>query len=301
MPTRPTFVPTDPTQLIHQVAMPLIATKADGDEFVGGTAFLIAPGIAITAFHVFDEFVRRYQAGAVPQDGSPMAFHVLTYVTLNGGRHVLPLTIMRMWRAAPLDVAILAVDISGEGLPGHRWTFPRVSMLPPRVGAPIVAFGFTAGRVDSEPVAMTPSLTIGAHTATGKVVEIHHEFRDRAMLPFPCFRTNARFDSGMSGGPVFDNSTGHLCGVVCSSIDGQSDDEGHVSYVSSLWPLVATQIDSFETPWNVGPTVPALRLFEKGICNASDLNRVRVVTLPEGGLQPQANYDARDWDGAAAG
>lgn len=281
--------------------MPLIAMKSDGDEFVGGTAFLIAPGIAITAFHVFDEFVRRYQAGPAPDDGSPMAFHVLTYVTLDGGRHVLPLTIMRMWRAAPLDLAILAVDIAGEVPAGHRWTFPRINLLPPRVGAPIVAFGFTAGRVEREPVGMTPTLTIGAHTATGEVVEIHHAFRDRAMLPFPCFRTDARFDPGMSGGPVFDNSTGHLCGVVCSSMDGEADDDGHVSYVSSLWPLVATRMNSFETPWHVGPELPALCLFEKGICNATDVNRVRIVTLPEGGLQPQAAYDARVWDGAAAG
>jgi hypothetical protein len=299
--TQPTFVPTGPDQLIHQLAMPLIATSSEGDEFVGGTAFLVAPGVAITAFHVFDEFVRRYQSGAVPQDGSPMSFQVLTFLTLDSGRHVLPLTISRLWRAAPLDIAILAFDISGELPPGHRWSIPRLSLLPPRVGAPIFAFGFTAGRVDREPGATAPTLTIGAHTTTGEVVEIHHEFRDQAMLPFPCFRINARFDPGMSGGPVFDNSTGHLCGVVCSSVDGATGDDGHVSYVSSLWPLIATRIDPFDAQWIAGPQVHALTLFERGICNAIDSNRVRIVTTPDGHFQPQAAYDARDWDRPAAG
>ena len=37
------------------------------------------------------------------------------------------------------------------------------------------------------------------------------------MLPFPCYHVGARFDAGMSGGPVFDEY-GSLCGLVCASL-----------------------------------------------------------------------------------
>jgi hypothetical protein len=54
-------------------------------------------------------------------------------------------------------------------------------------------------------------LTTNPYTPTGKVQEVHDERRDSGRLSFPCFRTNARYDPAMSGGPVFAED-GHLCG-----------------------------------------------------------------------------------------
>lgn len=58
--------------------------------------------------------------------------------------------------------------------------------------------------------------SFGAATV-GEVREVHHEKRDSVRLPFPCYQVNARFDGGMSGGPVM-NDNGRVCGVVCSNL-----------------------------------------------------------------------------------
>jgi hypothetical protein len=60
------------------------------------------------------------------------------------------------------------------------------------------------------------------------------------MLSFPCFQVNARFDHGMSGGPVFDE-TGCLVGVICASLPGEDGAE-HVSYVAGLAPMLDMSI-----------------------------------------------------------
>ena len=76
----------------------------------------------------------------------------------------------------------------------------------------------------------------------GEVKEIYALHRDSKMN-FPCYQVNARFDGGMSGGPVF-NDNGHMCGIICSNIPPYSKDEEHISYVASLWPLMATTISA---------------------------------------------------------
>jgi hypothetical protein len=121
------------------------------------------------------------------------------------------------------------------------------------------------------------------------------------MLQFPCFRTDARFDPGMSGGPVFNNSTGHLCGVICSSMPGTTNDAGHLSYASSLWPVTGTQIDANETQLEGGQPWPLMRLFQNRTIVSSDLQQIRVVQSEDGQLQVYAAYDAREWDDPEAG
>lgn len=75
----------------------------------------------------------------------------------------------------------------------------------------------------------------------GKVEEVHIGGRDRVVMPFPCFRTSARFDGGMSGGPLADHS-GNVFGVVCSSFD--TDGTGApISYASPIGPALAIHLE----------------------------------------------------------
>ena len=55
------------------------------------------------------------------------------------------------------------------------------------------------------------------------------------MLPTACYETSARFDPGMSGGPVF-GADGAVCGVVAS---GMAHDDGYTSFASAT-PFVFT-------------------------------------------------------------
>ena len=100
----------------------------------------------------------------------------------------------------------------------------------------------------------------------------------------------------MSGGPVFDSNTGRVCGVVCSGGPPGDDGSDFLSYASTLWPIVGTQVDLTESHYAGGEYLPMIKLFEMGMCKARDLERVRVVRTKEGLLRPQAAYDRQEWD-----
>ena len=72
--------------------------------------------------------------------------------------------------------------------------------------------------------------------SVGVVREVFKWQRDYSHLRWPCYQVSARFDGGMSGGPVFDE-TGCLCGIVCSNVAGSHIDNEPLSYVTTLWPL----------------------------------------------------------------
>ena len=132
-------------------------------------------------------------------------------------------------------------------------------------------------------------------TATGLVQEIHHDRRDAVRLPFPCFRTNARFDGGMSGGPVF-NEDGLVCGVVCSSFPALSADEPHVSYASTIWPMIGTMLDATESSVSGAPYYPLYNLFKSGAIYASDLDHVELAVNENGARVPSARYNRKAWE-----
>jgi hypothetical protein len=140
------------------------------------------------------------------------------------------------------DIALLHVDTNpGRSHPQkpHEWRQPRVQPFAPEVGDAVAAFGY---RHSSIKVSKNPAggnhidLNDEPMVSVGVVREIYEWRRDNFLLPFPCYYVGARFDGGMSGGPVFDE-TGALCGIVCTNLDGSHLDGEPVSYVTTLWPL----------------------------------------------------------------
>ena len=118
--------------------------------------------------------------------------------------------------------------------PVWRSPLDTSSVVPPEPGSRVYSFGYPRGAVESEHVTLDP------HTTSGEVLEVYERGRDRAMLPHPCFHTNAVFDAGMSGGPVF-NDAGQLVGLVSSSVP-PDDDGPWSSYASLLWPAFSTRL-----------------------------------------------------------
>jgi hypothetical protein len=107
------------------------------------------------------------------------------------------------------------------------------------------------------------------------VKEIHFKKRDSSSLSFPCFQTNARFDSSMSGGPVFSQS-GNLCGIICSSMPPFNESEEHVSYAACLWPLMGTIIDIDRYNHPHGLKYPLLELAQENILNTLNWEKVKI-------------------------
>jgi hypothetical protein len=92
------------------------------------------------------------------------------------------------------------------------------------------------------------------------------------MLPFPCFRVGARFDGGMSGGPVM-NDRGRLCGIVCSNMPPSDEGGMHDSFVSTLSPVLGVAIDA---PWNAARDRASYPLIEYATARIIDVNLDRV-------------------------
>ena len=122
---------------------------------------------------------------------------------------------------------------------------PVVNPFAPLVGEWIAAFGYRRGRARASRTdgdGLHIDLDDEFMWSVGIVREIHERGRDRVMLPFPCYRVGARFNAGMSGGPVFDEY-GSLCGLVCANVEGSHERGEPISYVTTLWPLFALMID----------------------------------------------------------
>lgn len=56
------------------------------------------------------------------------------------------------------------------------------------------------------------------------------------------FMVNARFDGGMSGGPIFSDS-GNLCGIISTNFSLHEQGQECISYGATLWPIMGTPLD----------------------------------------------------------
>jgi len=120
-----------------------------------------------------------------------------------------------------------------------------VHFTTPVVGTPIAAFGYHSSETRT-----TRNADGGYHldlddkptTSTGVVEEILPTGQPSGNFTFPCFRVAARFDGGMSGGAVFDES-GMLRGIISGTLFAGDDVDPPISYVCMLWPLLRFRID----------------------------------------------------------
>jgi hypothetical protein len=237
------FVATASKQIVHEIAAPLFARHlVTGELHACGTASLIGRGYAITAAHVIDDFLQKFGAKRDEYGNNQSNFDLLLYLTLNEGVDLLPLKVLKLWSGTMTDIAVLFLGMPADWPEEeHTWKIPRLQLLPPPVGDRISGFGFSEPEI-TWPNGDVPTIDIKPRTTTGQVVEVHDQRRDSLRLPFPCFRVNARFDGSMSGGPVF-SSAGNLCGIVCSSLPADNDHNEHVSYVTTLWPMLGFLIE----------------------------------------------------------
>jgi hypothetical protein len=278
-----TFVRTDEPSPMHEVALNLVVT--DGGRYVDvyGSAVLIGPGLALTARHNVEifraNFERARHHGETEGDMQMMAVQTWTSP---------PATIVhrvRKWYLAPwTDLAVLRLHPAGdqaEPLPDtYRWRAVRLDLLPPPVGATIAAFGYD----DLEVTHGDNDILIRARgvTATGLVMEVQEPLHGNAHHGWPRFQTNARFDGGMSGGPVMRD--GLACGVVSSSLPANSEDEDHASFVPLLWPAMAIEIDDPRASDLEGPNVPLLELVRAGVVSAAGHELVALAYAADGSV-----------------
>jgi hypothetical protein len=249
----------------------------DGQQYSPfGTGVIIGPHIALTARHVVDEFFQMHE-GVNSRDrdqSSEVKFAVQGFHFLEKGTRVSAWDVRKIYTLDGNDIAFLQLAPTLKSQLSYPWRTVALQLLPPPVGTSIAAFGYHSNEMKSDD---KKEVTIGTnpYTSIGRVQEVHEERRDNVLLPWPCFRTDARFEGAMSGAPVF-TKEGALCGIVCKSYDLESSEKEHISYVSTLWPSMATMVDYDRKGFPHGVTYPALELAKDGFIYALDWRRVIV-------------------------
>lgn len=265
----------------QQAIMPIIAI-ADEEIIPLGTGFVISPdGFLMTAKHVIEEFSIEKP---LRRDGNGHYKSFSLYaIYISDKKHgdndqfnlggLLPIN--KAWSSSEIDIAYCWVNLPYFSDTKEKLRIPSTRISPgvPEVGENIIGFGYyksvaelTAEYMNGNQVANYEQNT--AFT-TGNIIEIHSPKRDSGMLNFPCFQTSARFEPGMSGGPIF-NEKGFVCGVICSGYKELTDEQGFITYCSMIWPALGTSLEikpSQEEPLQM---ITAYEIAKKGHFQTDD-------------------------------
>jgi S1-C subfamily serine protease len=210
-----------------------------------GSCFAISnDGLAITARHVIDEafaehFVTDDPNVDIPPHHQLHAIYASNTLDPETGHFVGgPLPIVRIWFSSATDIAVLQLNVPTNSQTGKKLYLPAAQLSPglPKVGDNIFGLGYHSMKWTSTGEGFQADQRFSA--SRGHVQDIHFPQRDRIFMSFPCFQTSARFDGGMSGGPIISQS-GQVCGVICSSMKTDVSDGTFTSYGSLIAPALA--------------------------------------------------------------
>lgn len=181
-----------------------------------GSAVMIAPGLALTASHVFldeyEDLLKSAQSMAllgVRSDGTADAWKV---------EHIV--------HAKNDDMALLSVSLMSRVHPDWYVSTMSLTTRTPSEGETVTLIGF---REDAEQRlvemgdVVTQSNVGDMLVAQGEVGTIYDEGRDSVFLPFPTFEVRCGALPGMSGGAVLDER-GKLLGVISTSFTTEAAD-----------------------------------------------------------------------------
>jgi hypothetical protein len=263
----------------------MLVEYAGGETYVIGTATIVAGYLAITARHNFDAIVQRFGAKQTGPLQMEIADYAVRLYQITPGPNYVIWNVVTAWPSPDTDIAFLHLALHGRSDPDAPiiWRTPFLSMFPPPVGAGISAFGYHSSRVTTKP---NPGggyhlqLDDEPTATTGAVEEILPNGQPSGRFTFPCYRVCARFDPGMSGGPVFDES-GVLCGLISGTLTEGTVDETPISYVATLWPMFRTLISANrgdKYPRDI--QYPAIDLALDGLIHAIGLERLDPLQFP---------------------
>jgi Trypsin-like peptidase domain len=285
LPATPAFRDERVDSPISEFALRVVVEFEGWKLYVVGTATLICGHLAITARHVLEDVVQKYGA----KQKSSMDFEIDSYELKL--YQVLPGPGYRIWRVVTAwptatDIALLHLGLDRTTFSNEKviWKQPLLRALSPPVGQKVVAFGYRESKIN------VTEGSDGQHhielndrptTSIGTIRQVYPSGRDTVMLPFPCFEIEARFDRGMSGGMVIDE-TGKLCGLICTGLQHDDPNAPPISYVASLWPMLKTVISADRGDRYLrSVSYPVIDLAIDGLIAVTDLHELDPIHFPD--------------------
>lgn len=272
----PSFKNQPPDSPIEQIAARLVVFPSPTDIYVSGSCVRIAKNLYITARHVITDYIEQFGTKNLQVDWECWAVHVLPGPEYSIWR------LDRAWLSADSDLALFHTkphnNIAAATL---KAPCVRLELSPPTIGERIVGFGYhsSCGQISVDNRGSRHIEINGFGAASVGEVKAVHQIRRDQRLPFPCYQVNARFDGGMSGGPLL-SSRGNLCGITCANYELQDPAEEAISYAATLWPLMAIPIDIDRRGRQIQLCYPLLTLAREGVITAIGWERVSLTPTP---------------------
>lgn len=243
-----------------QITMPLVSIH-DGDRRCIGTAFAVAPGLAITAAHVAEDWL-TYQTRRDGYKDKHSELSVYAIQWVNGIAY--EWVVDELYCSWSADIAFLRFQRPtwwGAGPGQVNPPYARLNFNPPSIGENLLVFGFPHSTIEGEHLYLTPS------ECRVRVRKVHLK-TDIRMMPLSHFDVDGEILGGMSGGPCFDE---HLNVIGVNSTGWDFDSGPPLSHIALLWPSMNVEIDLFKTG-----KFPAIQLFTGGPAKAVGYRRVYV-------------------------
>jgi Trypsin-like peptidase domain len=273
---------------IQQCVMTLVVID-DGAVVPVGTGFVIAvDGLLMTASHVITEAMKRVvhrtnPNGEMERQLALFALYLTSETQGDSRENVIGGLIPITHVAFPEELDIGYCSLRRPLRDGIPLRFPVFRLSPglPKVGEQILGFGYYGMKGHITDSSSDGAIHIDYRQETaftrGRIVEVHSPMRDRGMLHFPCFRTDARFEHGMSGGPIL-NENGSVCGVICSSFPPFETDPEHISFGSLVWPALGISVEGALREGGPVEKVTIYELVQRGIVQCDEtIAQVQVI------------------------
>jgi hypothetical protein len=271
---------------LQQSIMPLVVIIGDKFKSVGSCFILNSDGLFVTAAHVLTS-ANDMSVRIKNEDGQYYSHYELYALYISnepseGDSNLGGLVpVSNVWALLDIDIGFGFLQLpinTSTNLPLKIYPV-RIKSAFPTLRGNITAIGYhnMEGKIDRSAGCYHIDYKHDTAIAAGVVEEIYPVSRDNGLLSFPCFRTNAQFAPGMSGGPIFDDS-GNVCGVVCSGTQIEEGGANHTSYGSLIWPIFGCEIDIADSPnANIRKTL-LYDLAKKGIISTdASFDQIEVV------------------------
>lgn len=204
----------------------------DDNPTVYGSAFLVAPGVALAATHLFSgeeslltSGVKRILAFSLRSDEVQL-WEILSLSMPSGDD----------------DTCILSVaPFSDWPKDGTYFRFPTSTRVP-KVGETVSIFGYRDGKKPQT----AREVCMAFFSAQGKVIEHFLSGRDRRICPHPCIEIGCGSLGGMSGGVAID-ANGHAIGLVSRGLE--TIERNGPTYIS---PIFSALCRNFKSVWPAG-------------------------------------------------
>lgn len=194
------------------------------------SAVMVAPGVALTAAHVFNDRLKGLMAGEIVVHAAGLK---------SGGVQLWAINQITIVQSS--DLAILTTELRSHD-EAVEVKQAQITTRLPQAGEQMTIAGFRASQNEFEGGRSRANYAGAMLVASGEIVEVHPLGRDRCLLPWPVVMLDSAAFGGMSGGPAFDEA-GKLVGLVSVSLSSEEGAAGgSPTYVSLIWPALGHQI-----------------------------------------------------------